>query len=180
MKLDFSLTYNPIEEYNEIGYHTTYSIYKENILSDGFNFSNKKYEWLGEGVYFWDNEENAIWWKKDSDMFNKCIFVCRLKCEKTKYLDLDNKMQMKKFDNFLKEYLISFKRSNGYKPKFKNNDECRKYFCDVYCSNNNVSILSFTFEHDIISSFGFKTGAIKRRQICVKNRNCISILNVKE
>lgn len=180
MKIDFSLTYSPIEEYNEIGYHTTFSLHKDNIIKDGFRFSNSNHEWLGEGIYFWDKKENALWWKKNSTLIKRCIFTCDLKCEKDKYLNLDNEMQMKQFDQFLNKYLKTFKRERGYKPNFKNADECRKFFCDIYCSNNDISILSFTFEHDIISTHGFKTGTTKRRQICVRDKNCISIKGIEE
>ena len=178
MKIDFTLTYTPEEEYNEIGYHTTYIIYKDSILKDGFNTSNKNNEWLGEGVYFWDSEENAFWWKKKSKMIKKCIFVCDLKCQLSNYLDLDT--QMDKFESYLKKYLKESYKTKSVKPKFNNADECRKFFCDIYCAHNNICILSFTFEHDKMNEFGFKIGTDKRRQICVRDTNCISISNVKE
>lgn len=180
MKIDFSLTYDPKMEYNEIGYHTTYIIYKDSILKNGFYLSKNNNEWLGEGVYFWDNEKNALWWKQNSKILERCVFVCELKCMINNYLDLDNKMEMSKFESYLNDYLRSYSTSKLAKPKFKNADECRKFFCDIYCSHNNICILSFTFEHDIINKFGFKTGALERRQICVRNPECISIKSVKE
>lgn len=87
---------------------------------------------------------------------------------------------MNQFDKFLKGYLKNLKKNNGYKPNFKSVDECRKYFCDIYCSNNDVSILSHTFEHDIINAYGFKVRTIKRRQICVRDRDCILVKEVEE
>lgn len=64
MKLKFSLTYSPIEEYNVIGYHTTFSRYKDSILKNGFHFSNSNHEWLGEGVYFWDKRKTLYGGKR--------------------------------------------------------------------------------------------------------------------
>lgn len=178
VKVDFSLTYTPKEEYNEIGYHTTLSCYKDSIIENGFWVSNESDDWLGEGVYFWDNENNARWWKKNSGIFKKCIFTCDLKCPLSNYLNLD--LEMKKFESYLNEYMNSSYGKRLAKPKFKNVNECKKFYCDLYCSRNNICILSFSFEHDIINKFGFKAGTIKRRQICVRNPKCISINSVRE
>lgn len=178
MNIDFSLTYNPIEEYNERGYHTTLAKHRDNIIKNGFYKSNKSNEWLGEGVYFWDNEENALWWKPKDRMSKKCIFICDLSCPVSQYLNLDK--EMAKFEEYLHMYLKSIPSSLGKKPNFKNTDQCRKFFCDIYCGKNDICILAFTFEHDRINEFGFKVGADMRRQICVKNTKCISIVRVKE
>lgn len=180
VKIDFSMTYDSKQEYNEVGYHSTYIIYKDSILKNGFNKSNKNDDWLGEGVYFWDNENNALWWKQNANTIARCIFVCDLKCPLSNYLDLDNKQQMRKFDSYLKNYLKQSYKSNSVKPIFKNANECRKFYCDIYCSHNDICILSFTFEHDKINTFGFKVGTEKRRQICVRDQKCISITSVKE
>ena len=178
MKLDFSLTYSPSEAYNEVGYHTTYSRYKDSIVENGFKVSSKSDDWLGEGVYFWDNETNANWWKKSSNLLKRCIFICDLSCSLVNYLNLDT--DMKKFETYLQDYMSSSFGKKLAKPKFKNTNECKKFYCDLYCSKNNICILSFTFEHDNINKFGFKIGTIKRRQICVKEPKCISIASIKE
>lgn len=178
MKIDFSLTYSINKEYNEIGYHTTLSCHKDDIIKNGFYTSNKNDDWLGEGVYFWDNETNANWWKKDTGIFKKCIFICDLRCPIANYINLD--LEMEKFESYLKEYLRSSYGKRLAKPKFKNSNECKKFYCDLYCSKNDICILSFSFVHDIISKFGFKIGTIKRRQICVRNPAYITINDVKE
>lgn len=180
VKIDFTMAYEADPKYCEVGYHTTFLIHKDHILKQGFVKSNNSNEWLGEGVYFWDCEENALWWKKSSRSIKRCILVCELSCPRSSYLDLDNPNQMEKFDLYLKKYMKEFKKTKALKPKFANNNECRKFYCDIYCSHNNICILSFTFEHDKISSFGFKVGVEKRRQICVRDESCISIMEVKE
>lgn len=178
MNVDFSIVYTPKDEYNEVGYHTTYKKYKDSILKNGFKPSVQKNDWLGEGVYFWDNEDNAQWWSKRSTSASTCILVCDLKCQAVEYLDLDT--QMKVFENFLKRYFKSATNDVVAKPNFKNNDERRKFFCDLYCTHNNIRILAYTFNHEIINQFGFKVATVKRRQICVREPKCISIRSVKE
>lgn len=178
MKHDFSLTYTPQIEYNEIGYHTTLAIKKNEILENGFIKSTKNNEWLGEGAYFWDNEKNAQWWKSTIKKSKKCIFVCELKCPIENYLDLD--VEMDRFETYLRKYQESMNSQNGFKPKFKSNDERRKFYCDIYCIHNNICILAFTFVHDKFNLYGFKTGSDRRRQICVRDVRCISIVEVRE
>ena len=180
VRMDFSLTYEPKDEYNETGYHTTYTIYKDSIINNGFKPSVEDGDWLGEGVYFWDNEENALWWKRKSSLMEKCIFVCDLNCPVENYLNLDDKSRMKEFEKFSGKYLSSMISLSKMKPSFSNNDQRRKFFCDIYCTKNDIDILSFTFEHDITNKFGFKTGTYKRRQICVREPKCISIKDIKE
>lgn len=175
-----SLTYEPQNAYTEIGYHATFTIYKESIITSGFKVSNNEDDWLGEGVYFWDDIKNAEWWKKKGGIIPECIFVCELKCDLSNYFDLDNKFEMDKLDAFSKSYLREIAKSSGKKPNFKNNNQIRKFFCDMYCSKNSISILSFTFMHDIINKAGFKTGTFGRRQICVRELSCISVIDVKE
>lgn len=178
MSEKFSLIYEPRNTYAETGYHTTLTIYKESILKEGFRPSNKEDDWLGEGVYFWDNIENAKWWKRKGDVIPRCIFVCRLNCELENYLDLD--IEMDKLDTFSKRYINEMAKRYGKKPNFKNHNQVKKFFCDTYCSQNNINILSFTFKHDIINKAGFVTGFIGRRQICVRKIDCISVVDIKE
>ena len=189
MNSDFSITYTTKNEYTEIeypaeytevGYHTTPKMYKDSILKNGFKPSIQKNDWLGEGVYFWDNEENALFWRRRSKSIPQCILVCDLKCQISEYLDLDKESNMKNFEKFLNKYFKSVAEDIVVKPVFKNNNERRKFFCDLYCSCNNIRILSFTFTHEIINKFGFRIETINRRQICVREPKYISIKSIKE
>ena len=174
--MTLTIPYQPNLQHSETGYHKTLELNKNNILNNGFKPSNEPDDWLGEGIYFWDNLENANWWKSNNKNFKSCIFVCNLKCDKNKYLNLDN--DMNKLENFYKNYLKELARSNSPKPNFKNSNEIKKFFCDLYCLKNNIEILSFTFTHTEKNKVGFITGIKKRRQICVKKNNNISIVSI--
>lgn len=179
MEFNFSLPYEP-EEYNEIGYHTTLTLYKDDIIAKGFKPSTDIDDWLGEGVYFWDSEVNALWWKQRPSLTAKCIMICDLKCPIANYLNLDDEIKMKEFGLYSNRYIKDMSRKSGWKPSFANNNQRKKFFCDIYCSNNNIDILAFTFEHDNVNKAGFKIGTDKRRQICVRKPECISIISIKE
>ena len=149
------------------------------IVNEGFKCSTQDNDWLGEGVYFWDEISNAYWWannaKRDISK-EKCIIVCELNCPINKYLELD--VEMKMFVDFLTDYENKMKKYNGSKPVFKSNDMRKKFYCDVYCSQNKISILAHTFEYPK-NKFGFKIGTILRRQVCVRDPNLITIQRKK-
>ena len=174
MKL--TIPYQPSLQYSETGYHKTYEIYKDNIIVQGFQLSNNPDDWLGEGIYFWDSLDNANWWKSNSKSMGTCIFECKLHCEKEKYLNLD--IEMDKLDNFGKQYLKEMEHKKCMKPAFKNANEVKKFFCDLYCKKNDIEILSFTFKHNIINKVGFVIGTTNRRQICVRDNKNIVVLSV--
>lgn len=177
-----TIKYNPSLCYNEIGYHKTYLMNKDSIIKNGFEFSHNDDDWLGEGVYFWDNIDDANWWNqsKEKGIVRSCIFECKLVCKSEKYLNLDYPLEMKKFDEFSMQYIKEMKNSRSKAPKFANNNQRKKFFCDLYCKKKNFEILSHTFKHDIINTVGFKVGEKHRRQICVRNKANIKIVSVKE
>ncbi len=172
-----SVSYRPKDEYKEVGYHKTLYRYVDSIKKNGFKPSNAEDDWLGYGVYFWDNIENAKWWKVgNNSSVKKCIIECELKCDMEQYVNLNDEMD--KLESFCKEYMKEIKINKSPKPNFKNNNQRKKYFCDLYCKKNNVSILSFEFEHAIINIAGFQRNIKKRRQICVRNPDLIQILSI--
>lgn len=49
-----------------VGYHGTSMEYAKRIISDGFKVSRNDHDWLGEGVYFWqDAPQRALEWSKN-------------------------------------------------------------------------------------------------------------------
>lgn len=173
----FMLSYVPEDNYTEIGYHKTLCIKLDSIRKNGFEPSKNKDDWLGLGVYFWDNIENARWWNVGTGAVIKpCIIICELKCDLSQYLDLDKEMD--KLDKFCQKYIKELNRQGLPKPYFKNSHEKKKFFCDLYCKQKNFTILSYTFKHDIMNHAGFKIDTKERRQICVKNPKHIQILSV--
>lgn len=142
---NFLLSYVPKDEYSEIGYHKTLYIKLDNIKETGFIPSNNKDDWLGQGVYFWDNIENAKWWNVSTGSIIKtCIITCELKCNSSQYLDLDKEID--NLDKFSRKYINGLIRKGLPRPKFENANQKKKFFCDLYCTQNNFIILSYTFK----------------------------------
>jgi hypothetical protein len=56
----------PIEIY---GFHGTNIDSAKSILEKGFEQSQKRYDWLGDGIYFWQDAPERAWeWAKDVSM----------------------------------------------------------------------------------------------------------------
>ncbi|HVC32111.1 MAG TPA: hypothetical protein VNL16_01240 [Chloroflexota bacterium] len=48
------------------GYHGTSATAAASILRDGYRFSRNEYDWLGDGVYFWQDAPQRAWqWAKE-------------------------------------------------------------------------------------------------------------------
>ena len=174
-----SIKYSPKNEYKEVGYHKTLYIYVNSIKKNGFKPSNAEDDWLGFGVYFWDNIENAKWWNVgNNSIIKNCIIECELKCDMDQYVNLNDEMD--KLESFCEQYMREIRKNKLPRPNFKNNNQRKKFFCDLYCKKNNLLILSFRFEHDIMNKAGFKIGTKKRRQICVRDPKLIQILSINQ
>lgn len=161
-----------------IGYHGTDGNSAKSIISSKrFYISNKKNEWLGEGVYFWDNFELGEWWAKSSYLDkNPTVIKCKLNCNHEEYLDLDK--EMNKLEEFREQFIEESKKYGVVIPVFKGYNEQKKFFCTLYSQKNNIKILSFKFPYNEYNSVGFPR-VTYRRQLCVTDNENINILSTK-
>ena len=64
----------------------------ENIIKSikwqSFFTSKGEHHWLGDGVYFWQYFEDAVWWP--GDYKDPVILIADLECEENDFLDLDD------------------------------------------------------------------------------------------
>lgn len=89
---------------NEIGYHGTCSKHKDSIESNGFDPAKCNYRadhWLGQGVYFFDDYEKALWWSATAALhnndFGRVIFKATIEAPDEEVLDLDDNKQLDAF-----------------------------------------------------------------------------------
>lgn len=174
-----------------IGYHGTSKEASESILKNGFKISkskNKKYEWLGDGVYFWEDDYYAVQWNIiniEKDNKDKNIEVLedyeiiksKLKVNKLKLFELSSPEGSIIYKE-LKEKLSNRFVEEGYKNYIeKLSKQSDKFWINLLEDNG------FFKEFDIITAT-YKNEKNKERykddivlnvqkQICVKNINCI-------
>lgn len=76
--------------------------------------ANKKFQWLGNGVYFWNiNDDYAIQKGKNlvkgRNRFAKVVGICvNLEIEVDNYLDFDNQFISDQYEEFLKTYFPKY------------------------------------------------------------------------
>lgn len=184
----------------EIGYHGTCSKYRYNIEKKGLDPSEAKHRndhWLGQGVYFFDDYEKALWWASSISSHNdNCggiIFKANIEAADEDVLDLDDNKQLDAFMTKTLETLEEVKKfCPGQMPIFED-ASFRAVFFDYYKKTNKIAVIVGTFQKDfagyttkrnyserelqkkIMGIIGLK---FKERQICVSRKECIKSIKL--
>lgn len=180
---------------NEIGYHGTCSKYRYNIESNGLDPKECRHRddhWLGQGVYFFDDYEKALWWatsiSSKNDNCGGIVFKSNIEAPDEEVLDLDDNKQL---DAFLTETLKTLDEIKnccpGQMPIFED-AKFRAVFFDYYKRQKGISVIIGTFQKEfagyttkrntsdrelqkkIMNTIGIK---FRERQICVSKKECI-------
>lgn len=180
---------------NEVGYHGTCSKYRSSIEKEGLNPDKCKHRddhWLGQGVYFFDDYEKALWWAETTSSQNgncgSIVFSSVIEAENEEVLNLDDNHQL---DIFITETLNTLdeigKMCPGKMPVFEEK-AFRAVFFDYYKEKKGISVIIGTFQKSIAGYTARRTFAekekqqkilniigikFKERQICVSKKECI-------
>lgn len=180
---------------NEIGYHGTCSKYRYNIEKNGLDPAECKYRddhWLGQGVYFFDDYEKALWWASTTSSQNgNCggiIFKSCIEAADKEVLNLDDNKQLDAFMTETLKTLEEVKKSCPGKMPIFEDAKFRAVFFDYYKIQNGISVIIGTFQKEfagyttkrnysekelqkkIMNIIGIK---FNERQICVSKKECI-------
>lgn len=180
---------------NEIGYHGTCSKYRYNIEKNGLDPSKCKHRddhWLGQGVYFFDDYDKAMWWATSiSSQNNSCggvIFQSHIEASDNEVLNLDDKKQLDAFITKTMETLKEVEKSCDRKMPIFEDAKLRAVFFDYYKEQNKISVIIGTFlkefagytarrshsEIELQKKIMYVTGIkFQERQICVSKKECI-------
>lgn len=179
----------------EIGYHGTCLKYQCSIEKNGLDPVKCKYRndhWLGQGVYFFDDYEKALWWASTiSSKNNGCgglVFESCIEAPDKEVLNLDDNKQL---DAFITETLKTLEEIEefcpGKMPIFED-ASFRAVFFDYFKKQNGISVIIGTFQKrfagyttkrdysekelqkKIMNIIGIK---FQERQICVSKKECI-------
>ncbi len=180
------------------GYHATYLKKAESILQGGFEDSisdEKKLEWLGDGVYFWEEDYYAVQWniismekeKKETQISDYAILKAVIKVNASRMIDISSPEGGVVF-NRLKEELITKYEKDGREEIVKRlKNRSSKFWINVLEDGG------FFKDFDVITAIYKNEKNIEKykddivlnvqRQICVKNKDCIKsvkLYNQKE
>lgn len=178
----------------EIAYHGTSSKHVDSIKNNGLDpkhSHSREDHWLGQGVYFFDDYDKALWWagcvSKNNDYY-EAVFKAQITASDEEVLNLDDKCQLDKFIDYTIE--LSNHIGNecvGKMPVF-NTDTARAVYFDYYKNQYNVSVIIGTFtkpyagytefrnrnklckQEEVLKKIGL---SFLERQICVSKKECI-------
>lgn len=166
-----------------IGYHGTTLSKAEKIIRERFFIkSTKDTEWLGEGIYFFPDIANAIWWAKNaSKRFNgrPAVLLVELWYEDYQMLDLDKPRDLRKMIYDFKDFLQGLAKEGEMIPDFS--DSLPKlwcFSCNTYKARHpQIKLIAYTFENPQETCTGFK---YKQRQFCSTDNSIISHIRKEE
>ena len=155
----------------ETGYHGTCAKYRYSIENNGLTPEKCKYRkdhWLGQGVYFFDDYDKAMWWANITSSQNQncgaVIFQSDIEVPEEDVLNLDDNEQLDKFMTEILEMLKEIeKECPGEMPEFQGDDQFRAVFFDYYKIKNKISVIIATFQKEI-AGYTRRRDAIDRKK----------------
>ena len=160
---------NTIEK---MGYHATKKSAAADIMKTSeFWCSTDNDDWLGKGIYFWEEESHCYMWD-NSDT----IIRVKLKCPKDRYVDLNSRLEMDRFMEFSKKFCKEMREKGKIIPKFKNPHKTKCFFCDIYKETFKLLLMRCVFSGKRPNLMGFCT---LRAQLCSTDNSIIEIIDSK-
>lgn len=149
-------------------------------------------QWLGDGVYFWeDSLEKANWWsstiKKEKNPF---VLIAKVKVEYDSFLNLDLSESQREFEQFIEEVRVALiDNSLDLVDPSMGEDEVDAGFSKLvqaYATSKNKKVIKKTFENKSIHNplrgkvkvdFPEMSVYYTDTQICVYDQNTIVSLD---
>lgn len=127
-------------------YHGTEAEWADAILRDGFRVRKVSDAWFGNGIYFWLDRNQAVWWARDKKSYTEpAIISCDLDDNNINKLDLRIIDDLSRFNGYHEEFhkLVSMyaKKSISTDCGVMNINEYRCSFCDYLFDNKNIELI---------------------------------------
>lgn len=182
---------------NLSGYHGTCSKFKTSIESNGLDPNKvnvRDDHWLGQGVYYFEDYSQAMWWAHDiaSKDYNAgshaLIYRSIIETDCNEVLNLDNNSEMDKFFSYVLKDIAEIEKDSRNRVPVFTPEKVRAVYFDYYKIQNNISVIIYTFHKDAVRYASNRTRAelkqqkelakslgmyYSEKQICVSKKNCI-------
>jgi len=176
-------------------YHGTTKDYAVIIIKNGFQLSTSDTHWMGKGVYFYDNAEQAVSFNfKTKKAVPTVVLKAVIKVAKNKILDLRKKADNDKFAEFIEKQEPKYDNSIRLKETAKDiNMSIEKeldkiifslkcalfdYYCDTY--KIDLAVCEHNTHPGSLKQMIMKSLNINKNievQYCVKNLEIIKDIN---
>ena len=190
----------------EIGYHGTCLRYRHNIEKNGLDpeeCNPRNDHWLGQGVYFFDDYDHALWWasvtSSHNDSCGGIIFESTIEAPDKEVLNLDDNKQLDRFFTESIKTIEEVEKACPEKMPIFDDAKFRAVLLDYYRIQNGISVIIKTFPKDMAGYtirrnshekelqkkiIGITDFRFMERQICVSKKECVKstklIYNEKE
>lgn len=153
------------------GYHgTTLKNAKKILKSKEFIPSNNSKDWLGKGIYFYTNIEDAFKWRNSEVVLHTVI-----KIKENEYLDIDSE----KGNEIFNEILDLF--DNEYKGVMDTSD-IQKNQCAIinaiWQANTELKVITCKFPKTSRRIVTLHDAREYRQEFCVRNNENIKIISI--
>ena len=148
-----------------VGFHATSKKNAKSILKNGFKLSSNSNDWLGKGIYFYPNIQDAIEWK------NSDCYICSfIKLKPYQILNL-NKDKGKKIYN--KAYETICNRIDRINKKLSP----QEYQCSIvnliWKSNKKIKLIICSFPKNKRKLQTMFDTRERRTEFCIRNDDII-------
>lgn len=185
-----------------IGYHGTCSLHAESIAKHGFDPSLVRFRndhWLGQGVYFFNLPDLAMWWASDisGKSHNKgsfpIVYQVNIEADSKEILDLDNYQEYDQFMTDILEIQKEIEENIKERVPVFNQPQFRAVYFDYYKQIHGISVIIFTFSKDCTCYGTFRSPdklarqkklakalglSYHEKQICVSKKECIKDVTI--
>lgn len=182
---------------NLSGYHGTCSKFRNSIESNGLDPDKVKTRidhWLGQGVYYFEDYDQAMWWANDTagKPYNSgsyaLIYKSTIEVDCNEVLNLDNNHEMDVFFSCIIKDIEEIEKDARNRVPVFTPDQFRAVYFDYYKVQKNISVIIYTFSKDAVryASIRKREELTKQRelakslgmyyrekQICVSKKECI-------
>lgn len=175
-----------------IGFHGTTHEHIKSIEENGFEVSKstlRSDHWLGRGVYFFENEEEATWWSKTKSQSDKSVvFKVFIECVQEDICDFRENLNVRKLHDHIKDmYTLGIP---GFKLEM-NNKQALTMVYESFKKEYNYYVLINNFQktttkvyinyndedYNVLRQFfGTKMPKYNEVQICVSKDDYIKII----
>jgi hypothetical protein len=150
------------------GYHGTTSSNAELILKNNYKISSGDKEWLGDGVYFYNELSDAYEWRESEAILHSVI-----KIGEDEYLDIDSDEGKETFNKIIDIISKEYKSINN-DPKYAVQNQCAIMKIIWKCFPK-IMAISASFAKSPTRYRTLLDTRPKRKEFCVRDNSCIKL-----
>lgn len=150
------------------GYHGTSATSAKEIIESGkFKISNGKKDWIGKGIYFYPDINDAYCWRNCEMILHTIV-----KVDDDEYLDIDTKEGKVLYTKVIDQLLKSIKGIDLSSPQ-QNQCAVMNLIWDSY---DKLKVISASFATERTKIKTLIDTRDRRKEFCVRNNDCIVLV----